>query len=100
MADIGVSIGPRPFRHGNSVLSARARPSKFGFQLGHVLSDMEIHRYIFGISSQNTFQLGHVLSDMEMVTGYEITTNIQGRFQLGHVLSDMEIASGRTERGD
>jgi len=36
-----VSIGPRPFRHGN-VLILLLVGTAMAFQLGHVLSDMEI----------------------------------------------------------
>ena len=37
-----VSIGPRPFRHGNKTPGYPTLDEARGFQLGHVLSDMEI----------------------------------------------------------
>jgi len=40
---VGVSIGPRLFRHGNLIAGWLATQAvKYGFQLGHVFSDMEI----------------------------------------------------------
>ena len=43
LAPIGrVSIGPRPFRHGNAALLEMQFVPNVEFQLGHVLSDMEI----------------------------------------------------------
>jgi len=37
------------------------------------------------------FQLGHVLSDMEILVDILIVVVATNEFQLGHVLSDMEI---------
>ena len=39
---VWVSIGPRPFRHGNVSDELTIQDTDIGFQLGHVLSDMEI----------------------------------------------------------
>ena len=88
-----VSIGPRPFGHGN-IIPVIFRGPFTGFQLGHVLSDMEIVMASPLATADVVmimFQLGHVLSDME-IFGLYLTfgLTILG-FQLGHVLSDMEI---------
>ena len=42
----GVSIGPRPFGHGNANAGYAVFPGDGGFQLGHVLSDMEMLKII------------------------------------------------------
>jgi len=61
------------------------------FQLGHVLSDMEMLKEEGEKKARGRFQLGHVLSDMEMYIGGLADRAAAIRFQLGHVLSDMEI---------
>jgi len=68
------------------------------FQLGHVLSDMEMFKDGYPIRDTSRFQLGHVLSDMEMFKdGYPIRDT--SRFQLGHVLSDMEMETNHSNIG-
>ena len=65
-----VSIGPRPFGHGNITVPLPLPIDTPPFQLGHVLSDMEITvnvYYVTGEGEDGWFQLGHVLSDMEIV---------------------------------
>jgi len=37
-----VSIGPRPFRHGNVLCNRGSVTREMVFQLGHIFSDMEI----------------------------------------------------------
>ena len=90
MTSITVSIGPRPFRHGNREAKNGKLQGIVRFQLGHVLSDMEIWFMDKGVYYDIKFQLGHVLSDMEMVIVRSVAIP-DPPFQLGHVLSDMEI---------
>ena len=65
------------------------------FQLGHVLSDMEMGIVFAILSEWKMFQLGHVLSDMEIWITRMIYLMMRIKFQLGHVLSDMEILAQR-----
>ena len=91
-----VFIGPRPFRHGNTGGKNFWPNAIVKFQLGHVLSDMEISKMSKNVTTVSVFQLGHVLSDMEISWVAE-GARLPPRFQLGHVLSDMEILQAYTE---
>ena len=118
-----VSIGPRPFRHGNVQPDGQHHPkTRKGFQLGHVLSDMEMIKDKFSkdgpyysFNWATSFQTWKSALQTESWIGdgsFNWATSFQTwkcladvdkvalpaeGFQLGHVLSDMEIPPARRE---
>jgi len=86
-----VSIGPRPFRHGNPSANIPKVPESLRFNWATSFQTWKFRRSLRAALLNPMFQLGHVLSDMEIWKIREPATFSSNGFQLGHVLSDMEM---------
>jgi len=117
-AQYDVSIGPRLFRHGNPPEVHGPGPIWHRFNWATSFQTWKSGGRKGIQYNKARFQLGHVLSDMEIpvldavpvdLSGFNWATSFQTwkswylsgfldglkMFQLGHVLSDMEIAQDR-----
>jgi len=85
-----VSIGPRLFRHGNGI-SNHIKGSIKKFQLGHVFSDMEIQNVFCRSIRREPVSIGPRLFRHGNISRCSGISPLSMMFQLGHVFSDMEI---------